>query len=665
MSLGNDFSLNRSDAEISAAHWLTSPIRTYGAAALLALAVMIAYWPARQGGFIFDDELLLIYNPIIKAPDGLYRFWFTKEALDYWPLTNSTFWLEWRLWKWNPTGYHFTNLILHVFNSWLLWAILRKLRIPGAFLAALLFAVHPVNVESVAWISQLKNVLSLCFFLLSILWWLQAEEKRRNESQSSETENRLRRNGTSAVLKTKMDIFSGGWRYSLSLLAFLLAMLSKGSVAILPLVLMLLLWWQFGRITWPDMVRCLPFFVVAAALTLVNLWFQTHGAGEVIRSVTPIQRLLGAGAVIWFYVGKAAAPFDLAFIYPQWNIQPTDLLWWLPLLAALSVTALLVGLRNSRWAPWVRPVLFAWAFFCIALLPVMGFTDVTYMRHSLVADHYQYIAIIGVIALAAAAFSRGFLVAPDGFRRATIGAASALVVGFMYLSWQQSSLYANALILYEDTERKNPNSWLVQSNLGLELSRRGKFQEAIPHLQAALRLNSSCAEAQFHWGNILADQNQPEAAIDHYQQALNIAPNYAYAHYRLGVALEYLEHPAEAEQEYRKTIELQPDIPEAHNSLGLILASRRQFSEAIDQFMQAAKIDPDFLQPYVNWASACAALGRYAEAMQIAQQALELAQSKDDAKAVAGITARLKFYKNRLTKPAEQSAGNAGSAGEK
>ncbi len=222
----------------------TQPLWVFGGAALIAVVVVIAYWPAHHGGFVLDDELLLVHNPMIKAHDGLYRYWLTKEALDYWPITNTTFWLEWRLWGMNTTGYHATNLILHIIDSLLIWLILKRLAIPWPWLAAMLFAVHPINVESVAWISQRKNVLALLFFLLSILWWLNAEDERKalDESRKHKAKKTSRR---SHFLL---------W-YSVSLLAFVLAMLSKGSVAILPAVLLLIIWWQRGTVTWHDCLR--------------------------------------------------------------------------------------------------------------------------------------------------------------------------------------------------------------------------------------------------------------------------------------------------------------------------------------------------------------------------------------------------------------------------
>jgi protein O-mannosyl-transferase len=347
------------------------------AAGLIAVVAALAYLPALNGGFVFDDNLLLTDNALIKAPDGLRRFWFTSEAVDYWPVPNTTLWLEWRLWGMQPTGYHITNLLLHIITSWLIWLILRRLVIPGAFLAALLFSVHPVNVESVAWIAQRKGLLALLFFQLSVLAFLKSEDQP---------------DGASRLTRC--------W-YWLSLAAFALAMLSKVSVAVAPLLLLAIVWWR-RPLARRDLLRIIPFCAVAAVLVRVNLWFHTQAIDVPVQTATMAERLLGAGGVPWFYLSKALLPVDLVFTYPDWQIRTDQPQWWLPLLAAAALTGMLWRYRCG----WGRPVLFAWGWFCVALVPVMGFTDIGSNKHLLVADHYQHLALIAVLALVAAGWSR-------------------------------------------------------------------------------------------------------------------------------------------------------------------------------------------------------------------------------------------------------------------
>jgi hypothetical protein len=417
---------------------------------LIVVAIILIYWPAMQGHFIMDDDLLLTENHLVKASDGLYRIWFTGQPVDYWPVTNTTLWLEWRLWGMNPTGYHVTNFLLHIANCLLIWLLLYRLTIPGAFFAALLYAVHPVNVESVAWIAQRKNGLSLLFSLLSVLWYLKAQKPL-----AVPTEN--------VSLPAQEHHSSWNRWYWLSFLAFTLGMLSKGSVAVLPLLLLLIVLWQKRRITRDDLLRTLPFFLIAVILTGVNIWFQSHGSPEMVRRATFGQRLLGAGAAIWFYLFKALCPVNLMFVYPQWNIQVGNLLWWLPLALALFVTCLLIWKRSTRWG---RPLLFAWVCFCVALVPVMGFTDISYMKYSLVADHYQYLFILAVLIVVATGLTIAFSKLAPSVRWIGNAICLLLLSTLMFLTWNQSHLYADAMVLYQTTIDRNPDCWLAYNNLG-------------------------------------------------------------------------------------------------------------------------------------------------------------------------------------------------------
>ncbi len=363
------------------------------------IAVFLVYLPCLNGRFVMDDDTMVTDNALIQSQDGLYRFWCTAQAIDFWPATNTTFWIEWRLWGNNPGGYHTTSLILHVLESLLIWLILRRLSVPGAFLAALIFAVHPVNVESAAWIAQRKNITAMLFFLLSILWYLKAVQRADTQTAPGHLKDNHRETASGFPHPSSFILHPSSldfW-YWLSLAAFVLAMLGKGSAAVLPVLLLVIICWLRPLTRW-DFLRTAPFFLVAILLTAVNVWFQTHGGEAITRSADFIQRLLGAGGVVWFYLYKAVLPIDLAFVYRQWHIEAGNPLWWMPLLCVLIITAVLWLYRKK---PWARPLLFAWAFFCAALVPVMGFTDVGFMKYSLVADHYQHIAIIGVIALAA------------------------------------------------------------------------------------------------------------------------------------------------------------------------------------------------------------------------------------------------------------------------
>jgi protein O-mannosyl-transferase len=521
-------------------------------AALLALLTAASYLPALPGGFIWDDKVLLSENAMVHAPDGLARFWFTTQAHDYWPLTATTFWIEWRLWGARPTGYHVTNLALHVVEALLLWAILARLRVPGAFLAALLFALHPMNVESVAWIAQRKNLVALLFLQLAVLLYLRS----------------------AAALDR--------W-YWLSAGAFVLAMLGKGSAAVLPLILLLIAWWQHGRLERRDLLRILPFFPLAAALVAVNIWFQTHGVG-VIREATLLQRLLGAGAVVWFYLAKALAPLGLAFVYPQWSVDARDPRWWIPPAAALAVTLLLWRSRAR-----VRSLLAAWLFFCIGLLPVMGFADVYFMKYALVADHYAHIALAGVLAPLAAGWSRW---ARGPQRRLALATAAVLVAALAFLTHRQSGHYRDEETLYTATLATNPACWLCHHNLGILFADSGRGALAIPHYERAVALNPGLSGARVNLGLLLDAAGRSAEALPHLQEAARVDPGSWRVHYDVGIVLAHAGRWSEAVRAYQAALELRPDDATTHNALGSAWQELGDDGRARAEFERALQLDP-------------------------------------------------------------------------
>jgi protein O-mannosyl-transferase len=570
-------------------------------AALLVLVVIAIYFPALRGGMLMDDELLTRHS-VIVGPNGLYRIWFTTQPQDYWPVTNTVFWIEWRLWGRHIEGYHLVNLLLHIANCLLLWSVLRLLAVPGAYLAALLFAIHPVNVESVAWISQLKNLLALLFGLLSVWWCLKAETLATAARDSAKQLT--------------------GWR-TLSFFAFVLAMLSKGSVAVLPLVLLLIAWWRHGRIAGSDFRRMVPFFAVAGIFTLVDIWFQQHGMDWVIRERSFAERIVGAGTVIWFYLSKAILPINLAFIYPNWQIDPYNLLWWLPTLAAATVTGSLVYWRRLRWC---RAALFAWLYFCISLLPVMGLVGVGFMKYSLVADHYQYMALIGVVALVAAAVNTWLTMLSSTARTAAMIVSAAVICIFAVLTFRQAQLYGNPIALYRDNLSKNPQAAATHNNLGQILAEKGNPAEAIDHYREAIKLDSQDAQALNNLGVALYQQGATEQAVGYYRQALAIRNAYAEAHSNLGMALQNDGRLAEAVEELQTALQLQPSLIKARLNLGLALTQQGKLPDAIDQYQAAVTIDPDYVEAYGNMAFVYGAMGRPDDAIKTAETGIRIAR---------------------------------------
>ena len=610
------------------------PLSVLAGVGLIIVAVSLAYLHSINGGFVLDDDLLLTRNPLIKAPDGLYRFWCTTEAAEYYPVSNSTLWIEWRLWGMNSTGYHVTNLSLHIAAAMLIWVILRKLSIPGAFFAALIFAVHPVNVESVAWIAQRKSMMAMLFFLLSIQWYLKyfSSTCLDNTQQGRYAPRADPAHGVCGVHANR-------W-YWLSLGAFVLAMLGKGSVAVLPVLLLGLVWW-LRHLTMRDLVRTAPFFVIAAVLTGVNVWFQTHGSGVSVRSAGFIERLLGAGGVVWFYLFKAIVPINLAFIYPQWHIEAGNPLWWLPLAAALAVTAVLWRYRNN----WGRPFLFAWGFFCVALVPVMGFTDVGFMQASLVADRYQHIALIGVIALAAAGWSVWHQLARGtAHRAATVVAVTAIGV-LAFLTWQQSGLYRDAVVLYQDTLEKNPECYQAHYNLGNALRAAGQAQQAIEHYEQTLRLNPDYVEAHNNLGVELAKAGRQQEAIEHFHQALKLKPNLPGTYNNLGMAMAITGRQQEAIEYFEKALRLKADYFGARCNLGNALVKAGRQNEAIEHYKRALALRPDDTQVYGSLMTAYIQTNQPDMAIATARRILELARSQGQTALAKEIEDWLKAYR--------------------
>jgi protein O-mannosyl-transferase len=542
---------------VSTASDVSSPrLQGWLAAALLLGLTAAAYLPSLGNGFVWDDDIALTQNPMIHSDAGLQQFWLTTQPPDYWPMTASTLWVEWRLWGPEASGYHATNLVLHLVEVLLLWRILRRLGIPGAYLGAMLFAVHPVNVESVAWITQRKNLMAMLFYLLSIYGFVRWNASNSSVGWGASTSTRSPQDGVEQTRRGRR-VPPAIW-YALSLLAFILAMLSKGSVAILPLVLLGIVAWR-RRIGVGDILRIAPFFLVAGILVLVDVWFQKHHlvGDEIIRHAGLLERVLGAGAVVWFYLYKALVPVHLAFFYPLWQIDQGDLLWWIPLVAAIGLTRLLW--KKSRAA------FFAWGYFCLALLPVMGFTDVYFMKFSLVANHYQHLALIGVTATAGA----GWATLKNEFKNVKLFLAAAVVGALAVLTWRQCRMYRDAQTLFETTLVENPGAWLAHENLAVILANQQRAPEAIAHLEEALRLKPDYASADSNLGVLLVDEGRVAEGMARYQAALRIDPNLFVAHLNLGNLLLFQHRYEEARVELEAAVRLKPASVEARRQLDL------------------------------------------------------------------------------------------------
>lgn len=610
---------------------LTPGIRRIVGAAAILTAVVFIYWPSINGEFLLDDDILLTRSALIHAPDGLYRFWLTREPIDYYPVSNSALWLEWRLWGMDPTGYHVASVLFHLVSVFLLWAILLRLAVPGAFFAAFLFAVHPVNVESVAWIAQHKGMLALMFSLLSAYCLLRDESPpasaTRPEEKTAKGQKRGRHFDESTPVRSAVG--TSGW-YWLALAAGLLGMLSKSSLAVLPVLLLLVLAWD-RPLRRRDFIRLSPWMISGIVIAAVNVWFKTRESG--FRDAGLVERLLGAAGTVWFYLYKALWPLDLAFIYPQWHIDVGSWRWWLPLIAALAMTGLLVAFHRR----WSRPLLFAWLYFLTALVPVMGFTDVGYMKQSLVADHYQHAALVAVVTLVAAgAAVLARRAAPDAFSPAW-AVAIALGLGMTWLARAQAALYAGPLTLYPAAIERNPEQWLAHVKLASALAEQGKWNEAIDNYEAALKVDPEYAEAHANLALALMRVGRLPEALEHGNEALRLRPGWPQVHVNLGAILLTAGRPDEAMAHYEEALKLDPDSPDAHYNRAVLLTLANQPAAAIADFQQAQRWWPDRADLQQNLGIAFVKLNRLPEAEAALRESVRLAPRSPEARYNLGL----------------------------
>ena len=558
--------------------------------AVIVLLVFLAYLPVLRGGFIWDDNFYVTENPTLHDLGGLQRIWFEVGAVpQYYPMVHTTFWLEYHLWGLNPVGYHLVNVLLHAIAAILLWQVLLRLRIQGAWLAAVLFALHPVCVESVAWITERKNVLSAVFYFAAALAYLRfdaLEEPRRP--------NRFR------------------WYWYLgALVLFAAALLSKTVTCSLPAALLLVCWWKKGHVQRSDILLLLPFFVLGAGLGLMTAWIEKYhvGAQGVEWSLTLADRCLIAGRALWFYAGKLVWPVHLTFIYPRWQIEPE--LWWqwlFPVAAAGVVAGLWLARHRIGKGPLVAVL-----FFAGTLGPALGFVNVYPMRFSFVADHFQYLASVGLITLCAAGLERIMRVIPV-----------TLIVLLGALTWQQVGIYRNPETLWRDTLAKNPDCSMAHNNLGMLLSNQGRIEEAMEHYHKALQIKPNYWEALNNLGSALIVKGRFEEAIENYYKALQINPNYTEVLDNLGAAFAAQGRFEEAIENFRKAIQINPNNAKALNNLGIALAAQGRVEEAIENYRRAIQINPNFSEALDNLGIALAAQGRVEEAIENYRQAIRI-----------------------------------------
>jgi tetratricopeptide (TPR) repeat protein len=563
---------------------------------MIFCATLAAYLPALQGGLLWDDSSHLT-KPGLQSFHGLWRIWFEVGATQqYYPLLHSAFWLEHRIWGDAPAGYHLTNVALHALSACLIVMIMKRLSLPGAWFAGFVFALHPVHVESVAWISEQKSTLSGAFYLASLLTYLHFDQDRRKS------------------------------KYLLATGLFVLALLSKTVTATLPAVLLVIFWWRRGRLEWKRDVRpLLPWFALGVSAGLFTSWVERTlvGARGADFLLTPMQRVLIAGRAICFYAGKLLWPTNLMFFYPHWKIDPAVGWQWL---FPAGVLALGMGLAFA--ASRYRGPLAGSLIFSGTLFPVLGFLNVYPFRYSYVADHFQYLASLGIIVPITSALI-GASERMSSRRAVTTTCCFMLILLLGVLTWRQSRMYRDVETLYRESLARNPGSWLAHYNLGVLLAEMpGRLPDAIAEYQAALQIKPDYAEAHVNLGNSLFQTpGRLPDAIAEYQAALQINPDYAEAHDDLGIALSFTPgRLPDAIAEYQATLRIKPDNAEAHVNLGNALSQMpgRQ-REAIAEYQAALGMDPDNAEAHYDLGNLLArAAGRLQDAIAEYQAALRI-----------------------------------------
>lgn len=577
------------------------------AAALLFLITFAAYLPALKNGYIWDDDDYVVENHTLRNLEGLRQIWFQPGTTpQYYPLVHTSFWIEYHLWELKPAGYHAVNVVLHAGAAVLLWLVLGRLKVPGAWLAAAIFALHPVQVESVAWITERKNVLSAVFYFASALLYLRMV---LNQPE-----------------RLRPALYAGAF------FLYLCALLSKTVTCTLPAALLVILWWKRGRLTWRDVVPLLPFFAVGIGFGLLTAWMERDRVGATGKEwdFTFIERCLIAGRALWFYATKLVLPVKLTFIYPRWTIdQSIGWLYVFPL-AALGVMGSLFALRRHMGRGPLAGVL----LFSGTLFPALGFFNVYPMRYSFVADHFQYHASASLIALFTAGLVLGARrLASPGVRPAMLGGAGLLLILYGALTWRQTYIYKDYATVWEDTLAKNPDSPIALTsvasvrvaqqrneeamalyrralelapeddvanfNLGKLLAEQGQNSEALEYLKASIEVSPECSHCHYFYAAVLSQSGRGEESVGHYEKALSISPSEPFTHYNYAVTLIQLGRADDAIRHYKEAIALQPDLGFAWYGLRDALASQHRAEEGEQFFREGVKKHPQVPEAHI------------------------------------------------------------------
>ena len=532
----------------------------------LGLLVGVSYIPAALwGGFVWDDRGIT-ESKAIHEPSGLWRIWLSPRDVlrweaHYWPVVYTTFWLEHKLWGVIPLGYHVVNVVLHFVNTVLLRRLLGCLAVSGAWVVAAVFAVHPVHVESVAWVIERKDLLSTLFYLAACLTWVRFGAAPR----------------------------VGSGRYLLTLALFVGGLLCKSIVVTLPAALVLWPWWKQGRVSGADWLRVVPFFAVGLGIVGADVAFSRLKE-NVVLDYSMAERVLIAAHALWFYAGKLLWPVGLAVIYPHWDVGVADPVAWGYVVAAGAVPAGLWGLRHRLG----RGPLAGVVFFGVTLGPVLGFVDYGYMQFSFAADRYQYLASIGVLAAGVGAAAYGLGQSRYGALGRWGGASVVLIVLVVLgtLTWRQAGIYRDRLTFYSHIVSHNPTARSAQYNFGTALLDAQRPEEALAAFRLATEQRPDHVKAHTNTGMALMRLGRTDEAATSLRRALAINPRHGISLLNLAAVEMRRGRHGEALALYQRLVEVEPRRAAAHAGMSIALRNLGRTDEALRSIDRALALDP-------------------------------------------------------------------------
>jgi len=539
---------------------------------IILLAGLLIYAPVFHAGWLWDDDQEITASAVLPDPNGLVKIWAGNAGADYLPLKTTVQWLFFRAIGTNQTGWHLLNISLHLACALLVWKVFARLGIREAWLGGLLFCIHPILAESVAWVSELKNTLSLFFLLFSMLAYLTFDQRKQE---------------------------SGYWW---AIVLYIMAILCKGSVVMYPFVLLLYCWWKRGRIDLHDILRSVPFFVISLGMGLVTIYFQFERAigTETIPVGGMVSRTATAGLAILFYFSKCVLPIGLLPIYTRWEVDPPA--WWqfLPWPVIAAVLCWLWTKRNT----WGRDVLFGLLFFLINLFPILGFITMSYMRITWVADHFVYLPIIGLIGLATAGAGYLYQEAKPEPKRYFFALGLVIFTVLVIHSHRYAGIFVNEYEMWTHTLKSNPDAWQAHSRLGKVMLERGDNDAAFHHISESVRLRPDLAETHNNYGAMLEKKGDLNGALEELRTATRIAPDIIIYKVNLGSLLVRMGKYQDGSETYETLLKIEPGNPTFLCNYGVSLFFLGRNDEAIENFQKALKANPDLKDAKENLAAA-------------------------------------------------------------